>query len=930
MEDYVIYTFGGGEILSHVMNAIALLFKTNNSYFTSAGMLTMAAGLAYATLRALNLNAIPLFFKDWFLPTLLLTGLFFGFKTSINIVDKVDDNFKYNKVDNIPIGIAAIASLSSRIGEYLSENLETVLTTSDSERFSKVGPMFGTRLIHEASKLTIKDPLTRLNIKDFVYQCFEWPYIKSNIAPGRLAAESSTDILGFVESNPHPMLGIYWRESDGRASFLNCKACAVKVRELISVEVNRGLQSLAISLFDSKRDPEAITNHLKKYASDAWGTLAKGSSNIANVVQQQLMLNSYHTASRNKKDELDLGRYDAALIHLEAERGQAVQDTTSLVKSSLSLIQLPNLHTIILALALIFFAIIAPLTFLPRGLTYLGTWIKVMVWVTTWPVFFTVINCVGHMFAAKALNSSLMGFGEGLTIQTQNGLANTAYSAYCLVMGLQYVISFLSWTLISQGGHAFSQLSSSFSQIGESFASKAGNELIDGNVSFDSQTLHHRSVANTQMAQQQLGASMNYGSRFDDGKVALLHGTSGSVVAQEHQHNFGTNVSHNDAFSQMYAMQSQDALSAANQEGLSLQRSVSKGSQELASFAKSVAENKGTNETFGSTESVNFQKQMQNLMGMAERFGRDNNLNTDVAFGALVEGSIGIGGGIGKLFSAQAGLGANFKTGSSDNEIVSKAKSSDIGKQFSEGLNQAVNYALDNKASIGKAFNTQSLGQAQANFSEAETHADSVAANLTKSKSLSEMASHSRQSGTSTVTNANDAMVERIASQFNGDKSAAAQYLAYHSEAGRQSGQKMVDSTDRHQNGSVGSQNDIHSFHANNISRIGSAPTHNSKLDHMRSQNNIAGQETNLDQRISEISWKTQTSLSETEGDVNSQSALIDNQHNAMKNDYVAEKDRSLVGKTFSKADDNLEEFDAYKNTKNKIKNIIGISGDKK
>jgi conjugal transfer mating pair stabilization protein TraG len=903
MQDYVIYTFGGGEVLWHIMNAVALLFKSENSYFTSVGMLTAGLGLVYSTLRALGSNTIPLFFKDWFVPTLCMTSLFFGLKTSINIIDRVDSDFKYSKVDNIPIGIAAIASLSSNAGKYLTETLETVLTTSDSERFSKVGPMFATRLIHEASKLTIKDPLTRSNIKDFVYQCFQMPYIYSHIAPGKLAAESTTDILSFIETNPHPMLGIYWREVDGRTSFMNCKSCAQRVRELIGIEVNHGMKSLAITLFDSKQDPEAVANHLKKYAHQAWGLLAKGSSHIANTIQQQLILNSYHMASRNKKDELDLGRYDAALIHLEAERGQAVQDTTSLVKSSMSLIQLPNLHSILLALALLFFSIIAPLTFISRGISYLRTWIQVMIWLTTWPVFFTVLNCIGHMFASKALSSSLMGLGEGLTIQTQNGLANTAYSAYCLVMGLQYIISYLSWSLISQGGQAFSQLASSYSQMGESFATKASHEMVDGNVTFDSQTLYNRSLANSQVAQQQLGSAFNYGSRFDDGKVSLLHGTSGTVIAQEHQHHFGTNVSHNDALSQMYTMQSQTALSAANQYETNMQKSINSGSQQLYSFARSMVDSKDINHAFSNSESTHLQKQMQNLMSLSDRFAEENNLNKQVAFDALVGSGIG-SGGIGQLFNAKG----DFRASSQDTENVSKAHNSELSKQFNDSLNQAVNFALDHKASIGKNFNTQSLDQAQGHFSHAENYANTMSAHLSESKSWSEMANLSRQSGTSTITNANDSVIEKIASQFGGDKAAAAQYLAYHPVVGQYEGRSMIDRSNQNFS-SVSSKDSIYQSHANNKQKIQSPSLDHFYDNQINNVRQIDNREKVLDKEMNNMKVKTSQNADQNLNQLNNQHDLIDQKNHNLSKIFDDENSKTMMGRTVRKVGSNLYDW---------------------
>ncbi|WP_010304210.1 conjugal transfer protein TraG N-terminal domain-containing protein [Candidatus Odyssella thessalonicensis] len=927
MEEYVIYTYGGGEILWQVLNAIALLFKSDSSYFTIVGQLTAAMGLAYAALVALGRNSIPFFFKDWLAPTVVLMGLFFGLKSSVHIIDKVDPTFEYSKVDNVPAGIAAVASLTSRIGDYLAETLETKLSNNEAQRFTKVGPMFGARLIHEASKVTIKDPIMRANIKDFVYQCFEVPYIDSNIDPGRRAAETTTDILGFIASNPHPMLGIYWREATGSSKFMSCEACAAKIREVIAVEVNTGLSALASSLFHTKVDDERTTVHLKKYADSGWNLLAKGSSNIANVIQQELMINSYHAASRNKKDELDLGKYDAALIHLEAERGQAVQDVTSLVKSSLSLVQLPNLHTIILALALIFFTVIAPLTFLPKGLSYIVTWIKVMIWITTWPVLFTVINCLGHMFAAKALNSSLMGLSSGLTLQTQSGLATAAYSAYCFVMGLQYTVSFLSWTLISRaGGHAFSQLSSSFSQIGESFASKAGNEIVDGNVTFDAQTLHHRSLGNEQIAQQQLGTAVNYGSRFDDGKLATIHGAGGSIVAQEHQHSFSTNLSQNDSSSQMAAWQSQEMQSAAHQEGVNLQKSVSLGTQELASFAKSVAENKGVQESFGTAESANLQKQMQHLAALSDRFAAENGLSKQVAFDAMMSASLN--GGLGKMFGLSANAG--FKAGAVDNELVSKARNSETSKQFSEGLQQAVNYALDNKASIGKAFNTQSLDQAQAHFSEAKVHSESMSAHLSRSQSLSEMASRSRQSGISSASNNNDSMVERVAEQFGGDRLAATQYLAYHPEAAQQESSSLITSTAQPPSSSQSEQQELYKAHAANQEKIGLAPTHNPDLDTKRASHNFAQQEKDLDTQITEKRDATKTELGRAQGQTWKSKSQMAAHHTFADQTYEREKDKSLVGKSMEKAATNIGESTTIKTIGNKVQRLIGSDKGKK
>jgi len=114
-----------------------MLFKSNSPYFTSAAKLTMSIGVLYVAAQAIPKASIPIFFKSWFLPTFLLTALFYGPKTEVHIIDKANTDFQYAKVDNIPFGIAAVAALSTQISEYLTESIETVFTNNDDEKFSK-------------------------------------------------------------------------------------------------------------------------------------------------------------------------------------------------------------------------------------------------------------------------------------------------------------------------------------------------------------------------------------------------------------------------------------------------------------------------------------------------------------------------------------------------------------------------------------------------------------------------------------------------------------------------------------------------------------------------------------------------------------------------------------------------------------------------
>lgn len=642
--DFTVYSYGGAIYLWKIFNCLAML--ATSSYFYKLSILMTGAALLTVAARAIPAASLPFLFKKWILPTFFLMAFFWGPKVKVDIVDHVDTNFRASSVANVPLGIAFAASLTTRMSDTLVGVVEKFMTTSDMERYSQVGPMFGARLMYEARTLTIRDPIIRENLKDFTRQCYAWPYVFTNIAPGKKAALESQDMLGFIEANAHKALGMYWRYPDGRTKFMFCKECATKVREVIPLEVETGFQALAKNMFSGTSDGIEETRRLKQYFGDAWAYLANGTSDASNVIQQELMLNSYRAALQDKREEFGLAR-NPALSYLNAERGQIQQDESSLVKFALFGTQVPMLHSIFMAIALMFFAIVAPFTFMTGGIDLIKTFAKVMLWLATWAPLSAILNALGHMYLAKSSAGQLMGYGEGLNLMTQSGLADTAYHAYAYVMGLQLLIPGVSWALLSGGGgYAMSQLATSLTQGSESFAAKAGAEVVDGNVSFDSQTIHHKSVANTQLAQQQLSPNINSGSRIDDGSMATTYGSTKdgefdrTPTFQQHLTQLASNSAQNDTMSAVMALGSAMSHSAGITNSKRAGEQAQTGLQHMFSAMESLAHNEGINQSFGDSESSNVNKSLQEVVSQVKKVASDNKISDASAFQILLGGGI--------------------------------------------------------------------------------------------------------------------------------------------------------------------------------------------------------------------------------------------------------------------------------------------------
>lgn len=877
--EYSLYVYGGGQILWNVFNGIAMLFASDNPYFPSIGKFTMAIGILYVAVQAIPRASFSLFFKSWFLPTFLLVALFYGPKATVHIIDKADPEQEYSRVDNIPVGLAAVASLSTHLSEYLTQAVETKFMVSEAERFSQVGPMFGAKLIQAASTLTIKDPLMKENLKDFTRQCFAWPYIFSNLAPGKKAALEAQDMLGFIEANPHPLLGVYWREANGKTSFMNCATCAAKVKQVIGIEVNNGLVSLAQNVFGAQVNPERTTQRLNQYFGEAWGKLAKGASDSANIIQQELMLNTYREALQDKRDELMLGRSAVEMAHLNAARGIAQQDNSFFVKAIMAGTLVPVFHTIIFALAMIYFSLIAPFTFLPKGIMLLVQWVKVMIYLATWPVLFAILNCIGQMFAAKAMATKLIGYGEGLNLLTQSGMADIAQSAYMAVIGLQLSVPFLAWTLLWGGGYAFSQMSSSLTQGGESFAAKAGSEAVDGNVSFDTQSLHTRSVANTQMAQQQLGANINYGSRFDDGKLTTLYGPDGQMTLQEHQTNLGTNVAQNDTASTVFSALAAKSAAAAHNNSVMAGTAFNDGIKKLTQVGNTISDGTSFNDGYGTTKTGGWQKDYSEAMKIANDFAENNGIGLDKSFQILTRAGIdaGVGTSSGVSGSLSAGIQGSWFTNAKDGMLLSKAKSEGKGKDFVERFNRATQYMEDHKGSEQISSQAQLLNQAMTDFSNSSNYTTQASASLNEAQEYRNQASFSRSTSTSINSNKTQSALETFAAQKGITPQEAASFK-YQQEFAESAKSRLPDNSNN-----LGSVASIQKRHEENAQKIPQAPTEvKNKIQEARQEINEG--EKRAEQNREVLNEKTAEQKSHVTNNLNNQDNFIKEKRKEIQN----------------------------------------------
>ncbi|ARN84777.1 conjugal transfer protein TraG N-terminal domain-containing protein [Candidatus Nucleicultrix amoebiphila] len=779
--DFSIYSYGGGQMLWTLFNGLALVFKSNSPYLTSVGYLSMIVGGVWATTRALFQANIGIFAKTWFIPSYAILSLMLVPKTTVNIVDEVDPYFNSDRVDNIPVGLALIASTASTFSRALTEEIESVFPTPENLRYVKAGPIFGARLAAQARYVRIKDPIVRQNIKDFMRQCFYWPFVASNLKGLKHEALTTNDILGFIKTNPHPWLGVYWRQPSGQTEFMDCKTSVGQVADVMALEGKHGLSFLAGTLFGAPVEEEKeVSSKLKHMMGDAWSKLAKQTSEASNSVGQQMLVNAYREAVDDKREEMGFERLSPELLSYSATRTLAGQSMSFLVKGSVATSFIPMVQSILFGMLLIVFVLIIPLCFVPGGLTLLTLWIRLIFCVQSFPVFSAILSSLTTMLQARANEGIFRAYGKGFSVETTTALADAAFDASCLMTGLQLSVPFIAYAFISKSGYALSSMASMMSAGVESIASKIGGEMADGNISFDNQSFHNQTISGRQIAQQQLGSHFNYGSSLSDGKMTLTTSTEGQQTVSVMQSTLTSNIASNDnlqaSINDNYT-QSQQLMENASSAYM---KSTSDTASNLLNLTNRLSHGVGTTEGMSSSESTEMQKRLEQTMGDLQQFSKNNNITEQTAAEMALRVNAGASLNLGFVktgIDGSTGLSANAQ----NQEAFQKIKNTDLGKRVSEGLSFAMQYAKQNSANITDQAARDAAQSFQGSYAEMQQSSEQFQKAYTRTENWSEAKSLADTKGISVNTNENEAYLGYVANKkFGGDVMQATQYVESH------------------------------------------------------------------------------------------------------------------------------------------------------
>jgi conjugal transfer mating pair stabilization protein TraG len=353
-----------------------------------------------------------------------------------------------------------------------------------------------------------------------------------------------------------------------------------------------------------------------------------------------------------------------------------------------------------LALVVMLFVIILPFAMLPGGWVFINTGIKLMIWVCTWPVFYTII----HAIAMIKLKDSIGGWGlSGLSAIGQAGFTELIMMKYATVQSLISATPLISFAIVFGSPYALSSIAGGLANTNT--AMPIGGAMADGNLQ-----MKQTSYDNTTKGQHNVSPTLLMGSSVVDGANSVKMGQDGGNVILTEQ---GTQLINNHTGTEGQTATVGDSYNRAQSDLASLTDRHSKISNlteaQSIDFAKSLVN--------GTVQSDNISD--ADIASMKQVIGDGKTLTqgTDITKGQ----STGT--------QSNVTAGASF-WGSGVSTGTNAANTEDIRKNLSEQDRQTYDNFMEKSKTIAKNQNFTT------NNSQDQKLGESLGSNLTKQESI--------------------------------------------------------------------------------------------------------------------------------------------------------------------------------------------------
>ncbi len=689
----MIHTYGGGEILRHVFDSIAILTKGN--LFKCLMIIGASFGCFWTLAKCLFSHQIESFLLQFLFPVLAVSILLCLPKATVKIADVYVE--KPYAVDNVPWLIAFPAQWISTIGYLLTEGIENALVVPNDTRYNKTGMIFGSETALDIRNYRLSNASLEQNLERFSKQCVFYDLALNKYSLNEF--KKTTDLWKFLEENTSKVRMIPFTDPK------DLKKGTVYLSCVKAVE--------AMKPFFTEEKDYMAKQEIGKHLPFTFQALTKLTKDQGDLISQQLMMNFFKG---------ELGQTEMAKQRVQAQQKIASQSVGEM--GSYLLVIIRAILEALLYLSVIF---VLPLLVSPTGFSLIWNWLQMLIWIQLWPPMYAVVNYLMQIIAQSLSQKVFSGLSEselGLSFFTNEGLFNLYNYMSTLSSYLGLLVPLLSYALLKGGVASFMQLTNSLTQPIQSMTASVAAEAASGNYSFANATMGQQSYGNASTLQQ------NYAPSLSTGFMTMQQGNlSETFTPQETLLRHGSSelrwgISSDSAITESFqkAQASSDSFTSSQQQNY--MESVSTQSRWLSDLTSHLSDGKNYNESFSERQAADLQESARSVQSHVSNLSQQYGISEQESLSLVLGGNIPIIGG------------ANYSSQSANQEATQEAFSIANNADFQKNLQTVTDFAQSSaytklndegqRLSQGTAQSVDETKQAQQHYQAALTHSDQL------------------------------------------------------------------------------------------------------------------------------------------------------------------------------------------------------------
>ncbi len=716
MTDVEVITYGGGDLLRMVFNAVAMLFygsKNNSSFVQPLCIISAMIGGAWGVSRCFFQSYTEAFLTKYMLPLLAIPALLIVPQARVHVIDKLND--KPLVVDHVPLLFAKIAGMTSYWGFRMTQAIENVMHTPNDVKYCKTGMIFGSDAALDFSRLKLNNGTLAQNLHHFTQQCIIY-----DIALGRYTIDQlrrSSQLLTFLKNNTSKVRMIPYVDPDSKKmEYLTCIESVDKMGPLFNKEV------------------EYYTKHevLKKIPI-TYQTLLNFKQQTEDKISNQIANATSGDVNGLCKDIIVVNAFNDATTRFATERAKDNQRNIYQTAGSLAGNSLVTMRIVFEALIYASFALILPLSLLPGGIKFIGSWVFLNIWIQLWPPLYGILNYITVLCAQKYASSVMGGLSEGFSLFTSVGFQDIAFDTAALSGFLSLSVPVISFYIL-QNVQSLVHLTGSLMTPAHSSAIAASSELSTGNYSFANTSMGQVSYENQTAFQQNTAPTLSSGFFTDNhGTHQIKYGENHLTVNQDPS-NLNTSISTAEAYTNSLQNAQQNAETQVNSKQGMYTETRGIAERNVADIVQHVASSDMYSNGYSTSQTQAAQESANWITNAAESWGHQHGVSGRESLEYF--SSLGMDWPIGIV--ARGGHSANCSTLS--DEARQSAENIFISKDFQEHYQRALNCTNSESTNFmtdeGKrlvenyATSMEKLKSSQEQFSTAHSELNQISENL--------------------------------------------------------------------------------------------------------------------------------------------------------------------------------------------------------